>query len=231
MPFLNFFAARIEPLPARTRGEYLPPDENDASTHWSEDAAKLGAVMGSTDADGYTRLWDALYKEGFTWLSKCQGEWNVIHAVDTPIVFRKLDVDGAQRGAPPLTRRHAHVGWRLHDAARRDAAARAPVRRRHTRARLTPATRATSTTPPPSRCSGGCAAKTRTARTASSPHTSCCSSSPMGSILPTHPHTLPLTAPAPALLLGRAALTTSIGSIRAMTVRKRRRQLLAWRGC
>ena len=61
--------------------------------HWSEDADALAQVMGKQR--DMQALFRAMQAEGFTWLSKCQGEWNMIHAVDTPIVFRKLSEDGA----------------------------------------------------------------------------------------------------------------------------------------
>ncbi|WFD05454.1 hypothetical protein MVES1_000784 [Malassezia vespertilionis] len=100
VPFLNFFFARIEPLPTIDRDQVAEPVSAPAQgTHWAEEPEALARVThGATRDDPYGAnwqpLWTALASEGFAWLSKCQGEWNVIHAVDTPIVFRSLRADG-----------------------------------------------------------------------------------------------------------------------------------------
>lgn len=86
MPFLNFFFARIERNPARTTPG--APPELSAAPHWTEDAAQLQALW--EQKHGWDHLWTRLQSEGMSWWSKCQGEWNVIHAVDTPIVYRHL---------------------------------------------------------------------------------------------------------------------------------------------
>ena len=98
--FLNFFFARVEPLPGQEKGEAASePREDDDAAHWTEDPQELAKVMQAHDGSppseaGWEELWKRLHSEGLTWLSKCQGEWNVIHAVDTPVVFRTLSEDG-----------------------------------------------------------------------------------------------------------------------------------------
>lgn len=86
VPFLNFFFARIERSPGS--GEIGPPVELCNSPHWTEDADALRAIF--EQGQGWDEVWRRLRSEGISWLSKCQGEWNVIHAVDTPIVYRHL---------------------------------------------------------------------------------------------------------------------------------------------
>lgn len=93
-PFLNFFFARVERNPVWGTAPVGPPGPmcEGEQVHWSEDADALAQVMGKQR--NMQALFRAMQAEGFTWLSKCQGEWNMIHAVDTPIVFRKLSEDG-----------------------------------------------------------------------------------------------------------------------------------------
>ncbi|WFD33668.1 hypothetical protein MCUN1_000481 [Malassezia cuniculi] len=94
--FLNFFFNRVERVPGvrrQTPAQQTPPVQLPPfdAPHWSDDPAQVSEIM----ADGG---WDALRKrlhaDGFSWQSKCQGELNVIHAVDTPVVFRTLGEDG-----------------------------------------------------------------------------------------------------------------------------------------
>lgn len=103
VPFLNFFCARIQPTGSRARGKPRPVDE----AHWTEDINKLAHVL-RVDGDaaarqqGWADLWDRLGEEGILWVSKCQGEWNVIYAVDTPIVFRSLSEQGTGSTDPGI---------------------------------------------------------------------------------------------------------------------------------
>lgn len=64
--------------------------------HWSEDPAALEKLLPpSANPLDWGALWTALHREGMSWVSKCQGEWNVVHAIDTPIVYRQLTDSGA----------------------------------------------------------------------------------------------------------------------------------------
>lgn len=91
VPFLNFFFARIKRNPALTPpGKPIPLCN---SPHWTEDASTLKNIL--DQEQGWDMLWTKLQSEGMSWFSKCQGEWNVIHAVDTPIVFHHLSSDGS----------------------------------------------------------------------------------------------------------------------------------------
>ncbi|WFC97686.1 hypothetical protein MYAM1_000405 [Malassezia yamatoensis] len=94
-PFLNFFFARVRRTGARQLGNPVAIDK----PHWTDDAQTLQAILqlnGQSEAQqqGWKDLWDQLGKDGFGWVSKCQGEWNIIHAVDTPIVYRTLSEKG-----------------------------------------------------------------------------------------------------------------------------------------
>lgn len=89
MPFLNFFFARVQRNPAQVKPG--PPVELSDELHWTEDAQALRGIF--EHGHGWDEVWQRLQKEGMSWLSKCQGEWNVIHAVDTPIVYRHLSPD------------------------------------------------------------------------------------------------------------------------------------------
>ncbi|WFD30180.1 hypothetical protein MSPP1_001197 [Malassezia sp. CBS 17886] len=92
VPFLNFFSARVERIPHWTGGcSGTPVPEHSDSIHWTEDTAALQALRDDTAADPWHAVWRRLHDEGIGWWSNCQGEWNVIHAVDTPIVFRGLN--------------------------------------------------------------------------------------------------------------------------------------------
>ncbi|WFD23002.1 hypothetical protein MEQU1_001686 [Malassezia equina] len=70
-----------------------PRCETEAS-HWTQDDAALARMMQDGAEAGQEVIWKRLQEEGIAWVSPCQGEWNVIHAVDTPIVFRHLTNDG-----------------------------------------------------------------------------------------------------------------------------------------
>lgn len=88
--FLNFFYARVEPVPGeRCTEPKLPPHD---APSWTDDTEQVSQLFSEHGWDG---LRSRFHQQGFTWQSKCQGELNVIHAVDTPIVFCGLSEDGA----------------------------------------------------------------------------------------------------------------------------------------
>lgn len=97
IPFLNFFYARVVPNPmaaSLSAGEPLPEH---GPVHWTEDEDRLAALWPDGDVSaqaGWDMLWRRMQEEGMSWVSPCQGEWNMIHAVDTPIVYRHLSPDG-----------------------------------------------------------------------------------------------------------------------------------------
>ncbi|KAI3627043.1 hypothetical protein CBS14141_001044 [Malassezia furfur] len=95
VPFLNFFFARVRPTGTQVRGKPVAVD----APHWVDDASELRSVLrlgdgAEAEKQGWQDLWDRLGAEEVAWVSKCQGEWNVIHAVDTPIVYRVLSWAG-----------------------------------------------------------------------------------------------------------------------------------------
>lgn len=96
VPFLNFFFARVRPTGTQVRGQPVAVD----APHWVDDTSELRSVLrldegAEAEKQGWQDLWDRLGAEEVAWVSKCQGEWNVIHAVDTPIVYRALSNEGA----------------------------------------------------------------------------------------------------------------------------------------
>lgn len=63
--------------------------------HWTENEARLDLPADNPAREAtWEALWSQLAADGMHWVSPCQGEWNVIHAVDTPVVFRTLAADG-----------------------------------------------------------------------------------------------------------------------------------------
>ena len=101
VPFLNFFYARIERVPGTPLARAalrLPPHD---APHWTESRDELAAIL--SGPGGRSALQERLHAEGFAWQSKCQGELNVIHAVDTPVVFRSLSEDGVLSWAGDYT--------------------------------------------------------------------------------------------------------------------------------
>lgn len=96
VPFLNFFFARVRPTGTQVRGQPVAVD----APHWVDDTSELRSVLrldegAEAEKQGWQDLWNRLGAEEVAWVSKCQGEWNVIHAVDTPIVYRALSNEGA----------------------------------------------------------------------------------------------------------------------------------------
>jgi hypothetical protein len=79
LQFLNFFFSRIRP------NEEEPDDSQAASLseEWTEE-------MDFTPAEAM-----AIGRaQGYHWLSPCQGEYNLVRAGDSPIVFRELNDKG-----------------------------------------------------------------------------------------------------------------------------------------
>lgn len=116
--FLNFFYARVERVPGKPHGQPELPHFDAPS--WTDDGEQVSALFSEHGWDGLRRRF---HEQGFTWQSKCQGELNIIHVVDTPVVFRSLSEDGA-----PLLTRHPYVGRRLYAAIPARSAASASVR-------------------------------------------------------------------------------------------------------
>lgn len=96
MPFLNFFYACVQAQPCALRVPIGTPRCETEASHWTQDDAALARMMQDGAEAGQEAIWTRLQEEGMAWVSRCQGEWNVIHAVDTPIVFRQLTNDGTR---------------------------------------------------------------------------------------------------------------------------------------
>ena len=94
VPFLNFFFARVQAQPCAYRMPLGTPPCETETTHWTQQDTELARMVQSSTDGGHEAIWTRLQQEGMAWVSPCQGEWNVIHAVDTPIVFRHLTHDG-----------------------------------------------------------------------------------------------------------------------------------------
>lgn len=122
--FLNFFFARVQAQPLAHQVPLGTPPSEMESSHWTQDAAALAEMLQGKQSDGWHTIWTRLQQEGMAWVSRCQGEWNVIHAVDTPIVFRQLTDDGTSFHSP----RPPSVGRRLYPAVGPIAVACASVR-------------------------------------------------------------------------------------------------------
>ncbi|WFD19389.1 hypothetical protein MCAP1_001619 [Malassezia caprae] len=94
VPFLNFFFARVQAQPCAHRVPLGKPPCETETEHWTQEDAELARMMQAGADAGREAIWTRLQQEGMAWVSPCQGEWNVIHAIDTPIVFRQLTQDG-----------------------------------------------------------------------------------------------------------------------------------------
>ncbi|WFD26923.1 hypothetical protein MNAN1_001912 [Malassezia nana] len=92
--FLNFFFERVQAQPLAHQVPLGTPPSETETWHWTQDSAALADMLQGNQSDGWHTIWTRLQQEGMAWVSRCQGEWNVIHAVDTPIVFRQLTDDG-----------------------------------------------------------------------------------------------------------------------------------------